>query len=136
MLAPTPWTAEPDAEEDQIEGDARAFLVIDANGEVVADCGILGRSKAEQEAHAAFIALAPMLLAALKKSARNTCYERCPSGSHYHDHECVEVTRLLDQAEMAARGSVVEAIQPGRARGVPANANTQASPVPGAVVEG
>jgi hypothetical protein len=50
MHAPAPWTTAQDP-----DGDGE-YLVVDANGAVVADCGTLGRSLEEQERIASAIA--------------------------------------------------------------------------------
>jgi hypothetical protein len=44
MAAPTPWTTAQDP-----DGDGE-YLVVDANGDLVCDAGVLGRSLQEQEA--------------------------------------------------------------------------------------
>jgi hypothetical protein len=103
MLAPFPWTTAPDPEID--DGN---YQVVDAAGELGADCGIFGRLLAEQEANAAFIALAPRLLDSLRKSSGHVCGVLC-SGD-VHDIECVALTLLLREADMVGRGRVVEVV--------------------------
>lgn len=117
MLAPFPWTVGQDPDEREIVGDdAPKYLVLDARGETVADCGIFGRSIDEQERHAAFVALAPKLHMGLKGAAVSLCRDTCAGGTH-HPY-CKALTRLLDEAAALVGPElvVVEDSQPGRAR--------------------
>lgn len=58
MIAATPWTVALDTD----VPDAGSVLVLDANGELVCDVGVLGRSREENERHAFLVARAPRLL--------------------------------------------------------------------------
>jgi hypothetical protein len=125
MLASIPWTVAID----NSSPDEGATLVVDRAGELIADCGVLGRPQAEQEAHAGFIALAPRMLSALKKAAGHVCGEIC-SDAH-HDIECVAITRVLKEAnELVGRGSM-EASEPGAERVATVDEGVVDAPRPG-----
>lgn len=67
MPAPLPWSVALDPDVD----DAGSVLVVDANGEVVGDFGVLGRTREENERHAnAVVALISTLEGALAAMQR------------------------------------------------------------------
>lgn len=62
-----PWDVAPEPMREDVEAYT---LVVDANGEVTADCGILGRSDEENEAHARMIVEA---VNGLREAAKGAC---------------------------------------------------------------